>query len=586
MWPELNRARRAIVVVDVVESVRVMQTHEADFIDRWRRYVNEVVAQVLPAHRGRLVKSLGDGLLLEFEGVPSAVSAAFELQRRIPKWNEGRAADAAIYLRIGAHVADVVIDSLDVYGSGVNLAARLATLAQPGEIVVSAEVRDGLTDGVDADLEDLGECQLKHIAAAVRAFRLGPAAKTALPAFDTLADSRPTIMVLPLRPMAGDEDASPFAELTVADAIRGLSLTSNWRVISRLSAVAYRGRQPSLYELRERVQASYVLSGTCRVVGSVVRLNLELAEVRTEVVLWAGVIEGGREDVLRADDSLATRVVDTVASRIFAHEFKRSSSKPMQTLASHTLLFAAISLMHRMSRNDFERARAMLEHLVERHPRAPEPHAWLAAWHLMKCGQGWSAEIEADTKRAEALTQRALDQDSEHALSLAIDGLVAGYLRQDLERSQQRYEEALTANPNEALAWLFMSALHVYRGRGPQAAVAAQTALHLSPLDPLRYYYDTFAAHAMLSAGRLAEAVVLAQRSLRANGIHVPTYRSLAIAQVLLGDMEAAQATVLRLLQLDPSYTLSGFEVRNPGHGTEFARKCSEALRSAGLPLG
>ena len=169
-WPELQRSRRTIVVVDVVESVRLMQAHEADVIDRWRRFVNEVRGEVLITHGGRLVKSLGDGMLLEFANVPSAVAAALDMQQRIVPYNEAREATAAILLRIGLHTADVVVDDLDIYGTGVNLAARLAGLADPGGIVASAEVRDQLVPGLSAEVEDLGDCYLKHMAEPQRHF--------------------------------------------------------------------------------------------------------------------------------------------------------------------------------------------------------------------------------------------------------------------------------------------------------------------------------------------------------------------------------------------------------------------------------
>jgi tetratricopeptide (TPR) repeat protein len=235
------------------------------------------------------------------------------------------------------------------------------------------------------------------------------------------------------------------------------------------------------------------------------------------------------------DGPLGAQIVESITGAIFDFELHRSRTQPLPTLASHTLLFSAVTLMHRLSRQDFSRAQALLEHLCERHPRTPEPHAWYAKWHVMKVVGGFSSDPAADAAAGRACANRALDERSDHALGLAVDGLVAGFLQGDLNLSQRRYEAAIAANPNEALAWLFMSALHAYRDRGPEAAQAAQTALHLSPLDPIHYYYDSFAAHAMLAAGRLEEAIALARRSLRANGTHMPTHRSLAVALVLSG---------------------------------------------------
>jgi adenylate cyclase len=219
-WPELPRERRTLVVVDVVESVRLMQAHEADVINRWRRFVHEVQTQVLPPHGGRLVKSLGDGLLLEFADVSLAIAAALDVQARLPAYNIGRAADAALFLRVGAHEAEVVVDKLDVYGAGVNLAARLAGLAGPGEIVVSAAVRHQLTDGLDAEFEDLGDCYLRNVALPVRAFRVGPAGP--LPVIDIMAAADlpdsflPSIAVIPFPLRMGMPTACPPPHSAIA----------------------------------------------------------------------------------------------------------------------------------------------------------------------------------------------------------------------------------------------------------------------------------------------------------------------------------------------------------------------------------
>ena len=191
------------MVVDVVESVRLMQANEADVIDRWRRFVREVRTEVLPAHGGRLVKSLGDGLLLEFESVPPAVAASLEIQRRIAPYNLEREPCATIAMRIGIHIADVVVDDMDVYGSGVNLAARLGELAAPGEVVASAEARDALTEGLDADVHDLGECFVRHLVEPIRAYRVGAADmdRSFLALDDHQADLAPTIAFIPPMPI-------------------------------------------------------------------------------------------------------------------------------------------------------------------------------------------------------------------------------------------------------------------------------------------------------------------------------------------------------------------------------------------------
>ena len=256
----------------------------------------------------------------------------------------------------------------------------------------------------------------------------------------------------------------------------------------------------------------------------------------------------------------------------------------MPTLESYTLLFSAIALMRRLSYQDFERSRAMLDHLVERHPRSPAPKFWIGKWHVMRAAQAWSRDLAGEARQAQSWVQRGLDEQPDNAIGLAIDGLISAYLLRDLDTAGKRYEAALSANPNESLAWLFSSARHAYEDRGEEAARAATTALSLSPLDPLRYFYLSFAANAALSAGHLDDAIDLARQSIRANCTHSPTFRSLIIAQVLSDRLDEARANAQRLLALEPDFTLHAFMQRYPGNNARHAATHFAALRAAGVP--
>lgn len=588
-WPELPRERRTLVVVDVVESVRLMQAHEADVINRWRRFVHEVQTQVLPAQGGRLVKSLGDGMLLEFADVSLAIAAALDVQARLPAYNTGRAPDAALFLRVGAHEADVVVDQLDVYGAGVNLAARLASLAGPGEIVVSAGVRHQLTDGLDAEFEDLGDCYLRNVEAPVRAYRVGPAGH--LPVVDIMAavnqpDSfLPSIAVIPFPLRMGMPSDAMLGDVIADDITAGLARSKRLRVTSRLSATAFRDRQATAVAISGLLGVAYLLTGAVSVHGEQVLVHVELTDARNGAVLWMDSLRTRVADLFSDAGELVAQVVSQTGSAILQCELQRASSVSMPSLASYTLLLGAVTLMHRCaSRDEFARAHDLLDQLAERHRRHSVPHAWLAKWHLLNVVQGWSDAPATDAQRALDRSRRALDLDGRDALALTIDGQLQGFLRKDMAAAEARHQEALAINPSEPMAWLHLANVRCWRGEGGFAEEASQKAIGLSPLDPMKPYFEFIAAHACLTAADYEGAIAFGRHSLRGHRTHTATHRVLAIAQVLFGDVDGARRTVADMRVLEPHLTVAQFQARYPGAAFPHASLYAQALAQAGLP--
>lgn len=580
-----TRVLRTVLVVDVVESVRLMEENEDDAVSRWRGIVEQVEHDVLPVHGGRLVKSLGDGLLLEFPRVQPAVNAAFAIQQTCNRANAGVPQQRQMLLRMGVQVSELIADEHDVYGRGVNLAARLSTLAGPGEIVVSAGVRDQLTPVLDADIEDLGECYVKHVQQPVRAYRVGPPGPRPVIEPGAAAEElRPSLAMIPFSARSNEPEHQVFGEMLAEEVISALSRSAELHVISRLTTTAFRGRDASVDEVSAHLNASYVLSGSYRVSGEKLRLAAQLAEARSGRVVWAKDLKGQVPGIVSGKDELVDRIVAEASAAIMDRELERAQSQALPTLQSYTLLMAAISLMHRLSAHDFDRARQMLQTLVDRAPRQAIPQAWLAKWHVLRVWQGWSDDPKADARLALDCTKKALDADSRCALALVIDGLVHTNLLKQLDVALERYELALQVNPSDSLGWLLKGTLHAFRGEGKPAVQGTQRALRLSPLDPQRYYYDSLAATAAMSAGRYERAIELAQRSLRANRTHTSTFRALAIAQWQCGRHADARKTVAELMRLEPRLTVSKYLERSPSSGYETGKVWSDALRSAGVP--
>jgi class 3 adenylate cyclase/TolB-like protein len=573
------------VFLDVVESVRLLQRDEARAIAEWRGMVSRIVEHVLPRFGGTLVKSLGDGLMLNFANPQEAVAAALAIREEVAARNADLPLDARFQLRMSAHHGAQVVGEFDLYGHSINLAARVLTLAGPGEIVITSEVRNRITDQIDAQVEDLGECWVRHVEEPVRAYRVGPAGS--MPVIDP-ADSaralRPTIAVVPLDARAVPERLKVLGDVIADGVIAALSRQPELDVISRLSTTALRGREDRLPELSGRMGANYLLSGSYAASGSRVMLSVELSEVASGRVIWVDRIPGSARSLLWGDDPAIDRIAGSVAAALVTHEVRRSQRTAMPTMDSFTLLLSAITLMHRLSASEFTRAGAMLESLVERAPRLAEPHAWLAKWHVLRVHQGWSDDPVRDGANAEMRISRALDADSRCTLALTVDGLVQTQIRRRLDLAEQRFEQALQFNPSESLAWLLLGTLRAFRGEGTEAVHATSRALRLSPVDPMRDYYDSLAATAACSANDFEGAIRYAQRSLRANRAHASTWRALAVALTLAGRLDEARRAVSQLMTLQPAFTVGGWLSRAPFEAFPVGQTWSAALRRAGAP--
>jgi class 3 adenylate cyclase/TolB-like protein/Tfp pilus assembly protein PilF len=582
---ELRHAYRAVLFIDVVNSVRLIERDEEGTILRWLRIVDRIENSVLPESGGRVVKHLGDGMLLEFENMRAAASAAFQIQRASARDNAEQPPDCQILLRAGIDVSDVIVSHQDLYGRGVNLAARLMGLAGPGEIVVSARAREQLTPLLDADVEDLGECYLKNIEAPVRAFRIGPPGPhPVVKSHWALGELRPTLAVIPFAVRGEAAEQGILGEVLADEIIRALCRTQELNVISRLSTTGFAGRKLDLDEVRLHLRANYAVSGVCRVSGDSVCLDAELVETKTGQIVWENRLTERIVGILEGNHELVGRAVAEISKAIMARELLRTRSQPLPTLESYALLMGAIVSMHRLKSTDFSDARAMLEAILERGPNQPLAQAWLAKWHVLRVQQGWSDNVMDDAHRALELTTRALDSDPEFSLALAVDGFVHMNLLKRFDIARERYNLAIHSNPSDSLALLLRGMMHAFCDEGDQAVRDTELALVLSPLDLHRFFYDSLAASANLTAGDYARALDLARRSLRANRMHTSTWRVLTVAQWQLGMHEEARESARQLLRLEPAFTVRGYLGHTPGAAFSIGKLIADVLLKAGVP--
>lgn len=580
------RQRRAILVAEVSDSVAQMESDEERTVERWRAFLARATSETIPVHAGRsMLRMPADGFLAEFPDGLQALRCAFELHHDLARLNAGTAAPP-LGLRLGIHVAEVIVEAFNVLGDGVNVAACLAELANAGETVVSAQVRDQITSGVEASVEDLGEQRLRNRSRAMRAFRVWPPAQlqVAQPGAAPRAHGRPSIAVIPFLLRSEDARFDSIGDSLADDTIAALSGVADFFVISRLSSMAFRRAPLGVRRIGEMLGAQYVLSGSVQTAYPRALLVAELADARDGSILWSERFEGDLADVFAMQGELARRVVGSVAPFVRSLELNRARITSFEQLDSYAITLRGVELMHRLAREDFLQARSVFQTAIARDPVSPRPHAWLAKWHILRVLIGASDSPADDMQAAMTCAGHALACDPDDALALSVDAFVAAWSRHDLDAAERRLSQALAANPNEPLAWLHSAITCAWRGRGEEAIQCAERALSLSPLDPMAYYFDSLAGMANLIGERYERAIELSVRSLRENRLHTPSMRTLAAAQVLCGRLEEGRETMRWLRELEPGLTARVLRERYPGRDSPQAERFIGALSAAGLP--
>lgn len=583
---------RTVVFADVVESVRLYAGDEAGHIARLRSLLRLLETEVVPAHRGTVLERRGDALLAAFEDTREAVAAAHRMHDAATP----PGAPEPLWLRIGLHRSELMFEANAAYGQGLNIAARLMSMAAPGQIVVSEAVRDELAEPLDGELHDLGPCHLRHLPQPVRAFRLqppplavqSPVAAVPAPAPAGLPRPEPIRTRLAVLPLAAVDCAEPPAvtDVLVDQWITALSTSPVLLVTSFMSSRAFRGRALPPRAAGRHLQVDFVLAGRADAPApGTLRTALQLIHVETGDTVWQDEFAFSEAGVVDLTHPAVAQVAHNVVKALAVTEWRLAAGRSLPNLSLHTLHLASVNLLHRFGRHDFERAHEMLQALRDRASRHATPLAWLARWHVFRIVQGWSDSREQDGAQAMDYAQRALDIDPGSSLALSMAGSVQAGVCLDMAAARSYYDKALAQNPNEPLAWLLKGVAHGFLGEGDAALAASERSLQLSPLDPLRYYYDSLSSAAAMGAQRYWRAVELAERAIRANRMHGSAYRTLAIAQAMLGQPEDARQTVQRLLGVEPGSTVRQFAAR-AAVDSEQNRRFAHALREAGLPPG
>lgn len=585
---------KTVLIMDVVDSVRLADLDDARFIRHWKLLVNRVRAEVLPATRGVLVKSLGDGLLALFDDPRSAVAAAFHTLKLLVAVNSEPANEhdeRTIRLRMAINTGSVYSDDLDVYGSTVNTAARLTELAGPNIVVIGAAAAAGLTHGLDAELIDLGLRRVRSLPDPIRAFLAQPpeaghtsAGRSYLAAGRQVDDLRPTLAVLNVRADSTNTDHALLGRLLADEIARGLGKTWELRVTSRLSSSAQTLQGLNAREVAQRLNADFLLSGSLYEHAGRLRMQFELINGRSDTVVWSHGLQRAYDDLAALQIEVTQEVASRVAAAVANSTLREIVLLPWNNLHGYASLLGSIERMHGVDRTRFDQAGHMLKRLCEQWHDKAAVHAWHAQWHVIRMSHGWSPDPRDTLAQAQKHAESALAIDPASSLALTIDGNVRSYLLRDFSIAHQRYAHALEANANDVIAHALRGASLAWQGACDLAVKHARTAIGLAPLDPMRFYLYCLAATAHVSAGEYQQAIDLSRESLRMNAVHLPTHKGLAIALGLAGRTEEARQAGSILRALDPNFTLASFREHSPASVSPRFNEYLKALAIAGVP--
>jgi TolB-like protein/class 3 adenylate cyclase/Tfp pilus assembly protein PilF len=571
----------AVLAADVAGYSRLVGADEEGSLVQWKAHWHGLIDPKIKEHQGRVVRITGDGLLVEFASVIAAVRCAVEVQRAMGASNAEVSQEKRIEFRMGINVGDMIIDGTDMWGEGVNVAARLEALAEPGGICVSGRVQEDVRGKIDVAFEDMGERQLKNIAQPVRVYRVRLDGAVVRPA-PALPD-KPSIAVLPFNNMSGDPEQEYFADGMVEEIITALSRTRWLFVIARNSSFIYKGRAVDVKQVGHELGVRYVLEGGVRKAANRVRITAQLIDVSTGAHLWADRFDGSLEDIFDLQDQVTASVVGAIARKLEQAEIERAKRKPTESLDAYDYFLRGMANTHQMTRETYSEALRLFNRAIELDPSFASAHGGAAYCYSLAKSIGQRMERKEITE-ATRLARRAVELGQEDAVALTIGGIALAYVGGDVEDGAAAIDRALVLNPNLAAAWHFSGWVRVYLGE-PGAAIEHLTqAMRLSPLDPYAVGMNTAMAFAHFFAGRYDEAWLWADKAVRGEPRFFPAVRIAAASSALAGRLEDAQNFMTRLRQRDPTFRVSHVKTASTLRRPEDRMRFAEGLRKAGLP--
>lgn len=592
----MERRLSAILAADMVGYSRLMEADEIGTIERQNVHRRELINPAFEHYHGRIVKEMGDGLLVEFASAVDAVSCALVIQRAMPEREAGTEERLRITYRIGINLGDVVVEGDDLLGDGVNVAARLEQMSEPGGICISGTVHDQIESRSEFVSTFLGEQQLKNISRPVRTYRvtasptfnagIGEKATSMEPASLTLP-VKPSIAVLPFDNMSDDPDQEYFADGIVEDIITALAHFRHFYVIARNSSFTYKGKAVDIKQVGRELDVRYVVEGSVRRTGDRLRIAGQLIDTSTGTHLWADRFDGTLADIFDLQDRVASSIVGAITPKVEEAEIERARRKRTESLDAYDYYLRGLALFDRTTttRSAIDEALQFFLKATDRDPEFAIAYARAARCYATRKSNGWMADRAKETAEAVRLARRAVELGRDDTIALSHGGYVLAYVGGDLDASAACIDRALKLNPNLAAALGTSSWVNVCLGDPEKAIEHAALAMRLSPLEPRlsAWQFNTGLAH--FCAGRYDDAAAWAAKSLLHQPNYVSAMRIAAAAYTMAGRLAQAREMIARLCEADPALRLSNLaDILPPFRRKDDRDRYKEALRKAGLP--
>ena len=587
----VERRLAAVLALDVAGYSRLVGADDEGTVARWKALRETLTDPKILEHRGRIVKSTGDGVLVEFASVVNAARCAGEIQGQMAIQNADLPKDGKIELRIGIHIGDIISEDNDIFGDGVNIAVRIEGIAPTGGVCISDDAYKQVRGKVEFSFDDMGPQTLKNIKDPVQVWRMRSAADadsespnpSAAPQHLTLPD-KPSIAVLPFQNMSGDAEQEYFADGIVEDIITALSHFKSLFVIARNSSFTYKGKAVDIKQVGRELGVRYVLEGSVRKAAGRIRITGQLIDAATGAHLWANRFDGSLEDIFELQDQVTASVVGAVAPKLEEAEIERAHRKPTDKLDAYDHYLRGIAMVSQYTKATNKEAFQFFTNAIALDPQYASAYAMATRCIMLRVQNGWLTNPQKEIAEGLWLGRRALELGRDDPLVLAVGGYALAYLAHDLDTGAVFIARSLSLNPNSALAWLYSGAVQVLMGESDLGIAHVSRAQRLSPLDPTQPQFMAVIAFGHFCAGRFDDASRCAENAFREQPSLLTPLLILAASLAHMGRHEDARRLVPEILRLSPSYRLSRAKDRAPFRKPQHIALLTDGLRLAGLP--